>query len=123
MKKLTIKQAIEQGYTHYGYSDREWQSVNKLHDDLFTELKGEYEPIDSLVLFEKEPRFPTANEDYIKEMVAEAISVDDSENCARDDDTIYHAVMEVDFSNIISKINEKLKEHKYWMLTDIKLIE
>ena len=41
--------------------------------------------------------------------------------CMRDDDRVYKAVLEVDFSEIAQSINEKLEGFSYRMLTDIGL--
>ena len=120
MEQLTLKQAIEQGYTHYGFAHREWQHAEELHDDLFKEVEeGDHE---NLVLFEKKPSYPSISKENIAERLAEYISDNDYEECHRDDECVYTSVKGMDFSEVANTINEALKVHKYWMLTDIKIL-
>ena len=122
MKKLTIKEAIDQGYTKYGLEGREWQSVEDLHDDVFEEQ--EEANWDDLVLFEKDASYPSIDSDTIAEKLAEQIAENDAEECQRnDDDVVYNAVKAIDYTEIADKINKELEQFKYWMLTDIKLIK
>lgn len=120
MEELTVKQALEQGYTHYGFKDREWQSVSKLHDNVFEELdEHEYEEV---VLFEKSFNVLHTSEQDVSEIIAESVSYNYSQECASDEDNVYSDIIDLDFSGIVKQINDKMKDHKYWMITDIKLV-
>lgn len=119
LETLTIKEAIKQGYTRYGYYDREWQMVNKIHDQMFEEI-DEYEH-DNIVLFEKKSKAPSISSDAIAEILSDHIGESDSEECMRDDDCVYETVSKIDFTDVAEMINKKLEQHKYWMITDVKL--
>ncbi len=121
METLTVKEAIDQGYTKYGFSDKEWQNTQELHDDVFKEV--EEENWEDLVLFGKESSHPNIDAKTIGELLSEHIGINDSEECARDDDEVYTTVSAMDFSDVAKKINKELEKHKYWMLTDIKLVQ
>ena len=121
-EKLTLKEAIQQGYTHYGHEDQEWQTVNELHDDLFKDGDIEAGDLDSLVLFDKKSRCPSVDPKRIGEILSGVIGDDDSEECMRDDDCVYDTVKELDFTETANMINKALEKHKYWMITNIKLV-
>jgi len=120
MKQLTIKQAIDEGYTKYGFASRDWQTTQDLHDDIFDEV--EPEDWDDIVLFEKESTTPSISAKEIAELLSDYIGDNDSEECMREDEQIYDAVKAIDFTDISEKINKAMESHKYWMLTDIKLV-
>jgi hypothetical protein len=118
---LTIKQALEQGYTKYGFSGRDWQTANDLDDGVFEEVPEDQ--WDDLVLFDKNEQYPSMSAKQMADLLAEKISEDDGEECGRDDDCVYKTVQSFDFSKITAKLNDELKQHRYWMLTDIKLFK
>jgi len=120
MKQLTVKEAIKQGYTLYGFGNREWQSTNDLHDDIFDEI--EEDEWGDIFLFEKKSNQPIITTTEISEMLADHISENDADECGREDDCVYKAVDELDFSQTAEMINKELSKHKYWMITDIKLV-
>jgi len=120
MEKLTIKEALEQGYTMYGVANKEWQHANEINDDVFKEVHRD--DWGDIVLFEQNSSCPSIDKKYMAEMLADHISDNDSQECARDDDSVYKTVKEIDYTDIVAKINKELEQHKYWMLTTIKLI-
>ena len=121
MKSLTIQQALEQGYTKYGMAGRDWQMTMDIDDGVFEEVPEEQ--WDEIVLFDKEELLPRINADTIAEMLAERISENDAEESGRDDDSVYKTVKNIDYTEIAAKVNKELKQHRYWQLTDIKLIK
>lgn len=120
-KKLTVAEATEQGYTMYGFESKEWQTTEDLHDEIFKEIKED--DWEDVVLFEKEPSQPTINATQIADLLAERISDDDAQECGREDDAVYNTIKAIDFNDLADEINAKLKQHEYWMLTNIKLVQ
>ena len=119
IKELTIKEAIKQGYTKYGFQNREWQLVNDLSDALTEIEEDEWEDI---VLFQKKSLQPKISKERIAELLSDNIGDEDSDESGRDDDCVYETVKAIDFTDIAEKINKELEQHEYWTLTDIKLV-
>lgn len=115
MKELTIEQALKEGYTRYGYSNMEWQTAYKIED---IEWDGN-ENSENLVLFDKEEICPSISKEAISDLLSGHIY---EEECSRDDESVYKTVKSIDFKEMAVKINKELEQHKYWMITDIKLI-
>jgi len=114
-KKLTIEEALEQGYTmciYGGYS-------NAL--DLIEDAKD--------IDFTREPYFlePTMSHPgglsskEIAEMMAEQLQLNYSE-LVDDDETVYNIIKELDFKDMEDKITEALSKVNYYPSTNIKLI-
>ena len=118
IKTLTVKEAIKQGYTKYGISGEDWQIAEDLHDDVFDEV----EDVDGIVLFEKHYSNPSVTNSQISDILSDIIGTNDSEETGRDDDQVYDAIKNIDYTEIVNTINKELEKHKYWMLTDIQLI-
>ncbi|NRB81994.1 MAG: hypothetical protein HRU38_25635 [Saccharospirillaceae bacterium] len=121
MKQLTVKEAIKQGYKYYGFGNKEWQTAEELDDGVFAEV--DEDDWDDLVLFEKNASQPTIDSRTIANMLADYIADQDSNDCGRDDDCVYKTVEEMDFKKVAENINKELEQHKYWMITDIKLVK
>lgn len=117
-KELTVKEAINQGYTKYGFGSREWQTTEDLHDDIFNEVKEEDWP--DLFLFSKESDFPSITATQIADRLSDSIAEDDCDESGRPDGEVYDTVAAIDYTEIAAKINDALKKHEYWMLTNIK---
>lgn len=116
MNKLTVKQALEIGYTSFIYPADGFQRTLKL---------GEDEPD-----FNKQPtlteivaQHPSYDENMIKDIVANELDGQYYDETRDDDSGIYDLIMELDFSDITDKINEKFKEISYYRQSDVKLIE
>lgn len=58
----------------------------------------------------------------IAELLGDHICDEDSQESMRDDDRVYRTVKGLDFSSTANMINEALKEHKYWMITNIRIL-
>lgn len=121
MEQITLKEAIEQGYTKYGFTEREWQSTNDIHDGVFQEVDEEY--WDSLVLFDKQSEQPSITSKQISDLLADSIGEQDACESGREDDAVYEAVNSVNYTEIAKTVNEALKPCEYWRLTDIKLVQ
>ena len=119
--RLTIKEALDQGYEYYGFHSHEWQTLNELHEDLRRELEEEGRSIEDVRLFGKEVECPKISSKELADVVSDYIGDQDSDICMRDDDRVYETVLEVDFTDIADHINNKLQQHSYRMLTDIGL--
>lgn len=120
MQKLTVKEAIKQGYKYYGIEGWEWQSCKDLNEDVFEEVNEDHH--ENIRLFEKEAQVTSISEDAIAEIISDHVSVLADEDCYRDDDRILLAIVGLDYSDITNKINNKLAEYKHYMLTDIKIV-
>ena len=121
MEQLTVKEAIEQGYTKYGFESKEWQHLEDLHNDIFEEI--DEDDFDDLVLVEKVGQAPIFSVKEMSEILSERIGENDNEQCARDSDEVYTTVAAIDYTDIVNKINKELEQHRYWMLTKIKLVK
>lgn len=119
VNSLTLRQATDQGYTHYGYGDVGWQHAQEIHDDLFKD-EAEHNH-DNLYLFSKKSNTPSITAKVIAELLSDHIGDEDGRECMRDDDVVYKTVQKIDFTETANKINQELEQHRYWMLTDIKL--
>lgn len=113
--KITVKQALEQGYVHFGYKGLEYQTLNELSDITDEDIET------GVCLFSKEYTTPSC-EDNIKEIIAD--HVQDQWYSETNDDTsdVYDAIMAVDLSDISDRINKVLEDKRYYTLTDIELV-
>lgn len=116
MKKLTIKQAIDQGYTRFGIAHQRFQRIQNLGID-----KPDFNRW--IVLFSKEPMDIQIEEDFIKDLLADAL-YDHVGDITGDDDPqyAYDGVMKIDCLSVVNQINKILEGHKYYTLTDTQLI-
>lgn len=115
--QLTKQQAIEAGYTHFGYAEREWQCMRDLcdlDDDDYT---------DDLRLFEKSGITPSIKSESIKEMIADQMESDWGNDTGDDTEEVFKAVNSVDFSQLAKDINDAVARIKCYRLTNIKLIK
>jgi hypothetical protein len=121
--KLTVEEAIKQGYTHCGWSGKDWQSLNLIEDMKNEEdFKSLYPSSGKLVLAEKKPQSFLFDAENLRELVAENIGDQYRQECADDTDEIEDLIKEIDFTEIVNTINEKISVKKWWMLTDIELV-
>lgn len=117
---LTVKEAIEQGYTLYGYdsADGGFQSLHSI-DGLSAE---DFEEFTDMVLAEKEPHYVGVNAIALYQDIIEDLMC--SEDCLGDDTVEIDDLVKtaVDWDDIAAKINAALKTRPYYRLTEIKLI-
>jgi hypothetical protein len=121
-KELTVKEAIEQGYTHWGYDNGEYQSVQRLEDVTVEDFEPNEWRGGDPVLADKEPTYvQVETADLYTDLIS---NLRDSENCFGDDtDEIDDLVKgAVDWEGIAVKINDALKTRPYYPMTEIKLV-
>lgn len=112
--KMTVKEALNNGYTKCGIEGEQWQTLMNVEEVDFEQDKV-------IVLAGIEEEQPTITDVDFKELIGDYLN--DPDNCGgRDDDEIYDAVEEMDFSKIVDKINFKMKDFGFRMMTDIVLI-
>jgi hypothetical protein len=123
IKQLTVKEAILQGYVHWGYDNGEYQSVQRLEDITTDDFKPNEWIGGDPVLADKEPTYVQVAEtaDLYNDLIS---NLRDSENCFGDDtDEIDELVKNaVDWEDIGAKINAALKTRPYYAMTQIKLL-
>lgn len=120
-EQLTVKEALEQGYTKCGYAGTEWQSaldITELDESDFVkeDWRGE------LVLMSKQSSHPTFSVDQIKELLAETISERHSDETGDDTDNVYDTIMALDFTATADMIEKALSGCPFWWVTDIRLV-
>lgn len=115
LQQLTVKEAIEQGYTRYSADNTEY--IYYLSDVLEQPDFDQFE----WILIDKEPTFLTVSPEEIYNDLAENFAINrdvDDDNC-----DISDAIIEaVDWDTVAAQITEKLKEHPIYYPTKIKLI-
>lgn len=124
VEQLTVKEALEQGYTHWGYDNRDFQHLSRLEGLMEGDFKDgpAFELYGYIVLAQKEPYYLSISSDTVQEIISDHIMSQDN-YCDDDFNTVPDALKEVEgWDEFAVKINAKLKEHPYWYLTQIKLI-
>lgn len=117
--KLTIKEALEQGYTKVGTDASGWQSLYELSDLSPVDFEGNTK----YFLADKEAQYHLRNAKDLAEMIADRISDDFADETGCDDvNGIFEELKAIDFSAICQKINYVMTSHPYWNLTKIELI-
>lgn len=115
-KKLTLKQAIEEGYKSFVYPADGFQALKDLDYDIDFDKKP--------MLVEKEHYHPSGmHAKHIAELIAENLEENHSSDSGDDTRQVYDAIMEIDFSDIEKVIDEKLSKLNYYRQSDVELIE
>lgn len=118
MKKLTVKDALAQGYTSYVYNSDGYQSLNDISDVESIDFGR-----DDIRIVGKEPSHPsTPVAEDIADLLAEQINHDWHEETGCDTDSVYYAIKAIDFTDVHERIKKALSEIDYYVATDIKLI-
>lgn len=121
--KLTIKQALDSGYTLYGVDGLEFQNLHALNGLTDEEILDGQEDNEFYVLAEKQPEYFTIT---AKDLMDYAIdNYYDSEVAGMDDTTIIKDLIIKEsemFEQLVIKLNEIYKSRSTWRLTDIQLI-
>lgn len=116
---LSVKEAIEQGYTLYGYANSDgYQSLYNIKDI----DHADFEEFSDIVLAEKEPMYACVSEKCLYEDIADDIMC--SEECMGDDTNEILELIKgaVNWKKIADKINAALQTRPYYTLTQIKLV-
>jgi len=116
MNKLTIQQALEQGYTHYNVDQEE--EVGKL-EHLLENGVEEYNRRKKVVLMSKTTITFSISADTIQQLLTDYIS--GQEDFAMEDDTLYDELDIADFDKIAEMVNMGFKTG-FMFPTDIELI-
>lgn len=118
--KLTLLQAIEQGYKHFVYPEDGYQALKSLSDYSENEIIWEKKP----TLCNKEPQHPAGMDaQELRDHLADVISDNHSSETGCDTDVVYDAIREIDFSDIAVKIQEKLNEINFYWQSEIELLK
>jgi hypothetical protein len=118
MNQLTVAEAIEQGYTHFGFEGRDYQHLNPIED--FDTSSGEPE---ECLLFGKEPIYvPSVTAEQIAELIGDQVQCEVDDNTADDSNDACDIVMALDFEPVAKMINDALAHKKYYSLIRIKLV-
>ena len=118
--ELTVKEALEQGYTKAGTKCNDWQSLVDLQD-----IKDYDSRETTFYLADQKENNPSIDAEQIKDLLIDHISVNHCDETGDDTDDVYDLLTAMDLSEfeaIATKLNEILKAKKYFWLTDIKLI-
>lgn len=112
--KLSIKEAIEQGYIYAGVQDGYWSAVKKLE-------KLTKEDFDSYKVFlaEKEGYAFTIDAKKIEELITDYL--EDQDEVYDEDAELCELASEADFETLADDINQRLSKKRYYNLTDIEL--
>lgn len=118
MEQLTVKEALEQGYTHFGRSGEDFQHLMQLES---VDVNGIDDDGYNYVLANPKAHHLSIDADSIWDMVQDSIM--GSSEFSDDTDSIPDALKtEVPWEEYAKKINSVLQGHPYWYLTDIKLV-
>ena len=122
MEKLTRQQAIEQGYTHFGYDGREWQHANSIEDITDEHFNNE---IGILLLFDKQKQYTAITAEDIKDMVSDKVEDLRSDETCDDTQVCYESVKSMPiqhFQELANAVNKAIEDNYYYNLTKIELI-
>ena len=120
-KTLTLKEALNQGYTHFifGHPSDGYQTTHELFEITQKEIDQ-----GNLYLADKRCFAPSGiTNEEIKNLIANEIAVNHYDNTGDDTDTVYDAVREIDFSGVEQRIDEALQKLKsFRWITETKLV-
>lgn len=117
MEKLTVKEALEQGYEYFVYPADGYQTISKLGID-------EPDFNRRIMLCKKEPFHPSApDNEELKDLLAEHVWDNHHGNTGDDTDAVYDAVKEIDFSDVSGRIQSKLNELNYYRQSEVELVK
>ncbi|MBC9913140.1 hypothetical protein [Chitinophaga varians] len=118
MNKLTIKQAIEQGYTHcadYGIFQGDDGRLMRIE-----EMKENYFDGSNIVICERELHTFSIDGELLFELLSEYL--EGQEEVGDENGELIDIAATVDFTTITSELNKAFSRKKYYKPTDIQLI-
>lgn len=118
MEQLTVKEALESGYTSFVYDDDGYQSIKEIDPADIDWSRND------ISLVAKESFSPMGlDEDILKEMIIESIWSSHYDDTGDDTDAVFDALnpLELDLSKVKSQIDEALSKLKYYKSSGIKL--
>lgn len=116
--KLTVKEAIEQGYTLCGYDDKDYQSLRSIDS-----LTDEDFDAGKIMVAEKEPMNIEVDADSISDYLADWVTSIYGENSGDDSQDLYDEIRELNFDAITAEINSKIANHPLFHLEEIELVK
>lgn len=118
MTELSIKEALEQGYTKYCFNMDGFQGLKDIKDVFDEDLARS-----DIRLVEIEPYSPAGISSVdIAELLAEHIECNHVDESQDDTEQVYDAIKKLDFTDAENRIAEALSKLHYYRATDIKLI-
>ncbi|MBP1165082.1 hypothetical protein JOE44_001966 [Chryseobacterium sp. PvR013] len=118
MSRLTIQQAIDQGYEYFVYPADGYQALKSLSDYAENEINWENNP----TLCNKEPQHPAGmNAEELRDHLADVISDNHASETGCDTDCVFDAIKEIDFTDIAEKIQDKLNGINFFWQSEIAL--
>lgn len=118
--KLTLQQAIEQGYEYFIYPSDGYQALSSLTDYSEDEIKWDKNP----TLCKKEPQHPAGMDaEELKDHLADLIADNHASETGCDTDCVSDAIKEIDFTEIAEKIQEKLNGINFYWQSEIELVK
>jgi len=116
--KLTVKEALEQGYVYFGKDQGEFQHLHNI--EFVTDADFEFGP---LMLAEKESYYtPSVSPEEVAETLADIVYSQCGDETGDDTDDVYDIIKALDFTDAAERINNALLNKKYYKLTNIQLI-
>lgn len=116
--KLTVKEALEQGYVFFAQDKGEFQHLHRI--DVIKDADFEFGPY---MLAEKESYYtPSISSEEIAETLADIIYSQCGDETGDDTDDVYNIVKALDFTDAAERINNALVKKKYYKLTKIQLL-
>lgn len=120
VEKLTVAEALAQGYVHCALNNGDrWTVLSNISDLKPIDFDMQIYP---WLIADKEGISPSIDEESIKDLVAEHIQCNWYDESGDDTEEVYNKVMTVDFKSITDAINEKLQPYLRYELTKIQLI-
>lgn len=118
MNKITVKEALEQGYVYFGQDKGEFQHLHSI--EVVTEADFETGP---LFVAEKDSYYtPSVSAEEVAETLADIVYSQTGDETGDDTDDVYDIVKGLDFTATTEIVNAALTHKKYYKLTDIQLI-
>ncbi len=118
---LTKQQALDQGYTKWGYENEGYQCVKEL-----AELESsDFRQHQNIFLFEKETWSPSTSAKSIKDLIVEEVSCQNDDESNDDTDEVHETLKKIpesEFDSIAAKINAELSGIHYYKLSNIGVI-
>ena len=121
-QKLTLQQALEQGYTHFFYKGEGYQAMNELSQVTDEDFKRGLE----LVNKETETISSYVTAEDIREFIAETSEERHSDETGSDTETCYPLLIDIPietFNPIMEVINEAMKSISYYKGSGIELVK
>jgi len=119
MEQLTVKEALEQGYVYYVYSDDGYQKLKDITDVNNIDFDR------AVRLVDKNPYHPAGiDKESLMDMIAEHIYLNHESESGDDTDSVYDAIkaIDFDFTDVINKIHTALSNLNYYKAVNIRLV-